>query len=101
MKNWAFNKSLQARGLNQKLLADLINCGRPHLCMTLSNLPGRGGQTRRKLFPFLTVEEITLLGWRQEFEAWRAKRLPERAHVPILPAHVRVPRGTNSQQNHQ
>lgn len=105
--NWAFNKSLQARGLNQTSLAAAVNCSRSHLCQVLNNREGRGGQTRRKLFAHLTVDEITALGWRDEFDEWRAGRAFVAAllngQLPPLPPHVppTVPQGTKLQENEQ
>lgn len=63
MKNWQFYRALKSRGLTAQKLAKQVGCGRSHLSQVLNNKPGRGGQTRRKLRPLLTPEEIQLLGW--------------------------------------
>lgn len=107
--NWDFNKSLRARGLNQTSLAAAINCSRSHLCQVLNNRDGRGGQTRRKLWAYLTVEEIVSLGWQEEFDEWRAGRAFTAALLngrlpafPALPPHVPiVPHGTKLQEVEQ
>jgi hypothetical protein len=43
----------------------------------LNNAVGRGKHTRRRLFPWLTHEEIRALGWEREFELWSRHR-PDR-----------------------
>ena len=73
MNNWNLMQSLKRRGLTQIALAKLAGVGRSHLSMVLSNVPGRGGHTRRKLFPHLTWEEILMLGWAAEYTAWQKK----------------------------
>jgi len=59
------------------LLAALAGVGRCHLCQVINNVPGRGGKTRRRLFPHLTHEEIKALGWEREYELWSRHR-PDR-----------------------
>jgi hypothetical protein len=49
--------------MTQEALARAIGSDRSHVCRVLSNVPGRGGQTRKKLAPLLTEEERLLLGW--------------------------------------
>lgn len=85
--------SLHERGMTQKKLAALTGCGRSHLSQVLSNKKGRGGQTRRKLIPHLTLEEIFMLGWAAE---WHFD--PKSIESPIVPHRTNVPvaRGVQS-----
>ena len=80
MNDWEFCQSLKKRGLSQTSLARLAGVGRCHLSQVLSNVPGRGGHTRRKLFPHLTAEEVLMLGWAGEYEAW-LKKMPRQRRL--------------------
>jgi hypothetical protein len=62
--------SFRGRGMTLQKLAARIGSTHSHLSQVLTHKPGRGGHTRRKLFPHLTPEEIRLLGWTDEFTAW-------------------------------
>jgi transcriptional regulator with XRE-family HTH domain len=81
MNDWKFCQSLKKRGLSQTALARLAGVGRCHLSQVLSNVPGRGGHTRRKLFPHLTVEEVLMLGWAGEYADWLKKNGAAKADV--------------------
>lgn len=70
--NWDLYRSFHARGLTQVKLAALTGIHRSVLAQILTNTPGRGKETRVKLFPHLTEEEIRLLGWQREYHAWTA-----------------------------
>jgi len=59
------------------VLAERAGVGRCHLSQVLNNVTGRGRHSRRRLFPWLTHEEIKALGWEREFELWRRHR-PDR-----------------------
>jgi hypothetical protein len=63
MKNAAFYRLLHARGLTTQRLALEIRSSRAHVTQVLNNIPGRGGQTRRKLRLLLTPAEILALDW--------------------------------------
>jgi hypothetical protein len=63
VKNWPFFKSIHGRGETVETLAVKIHSSRSHVNQVLANKPGRGGQTRKKLIPLLTDEEIAALGW--------------------------------------
>lgn len=81
-----FFQSLHGRGLNQTTLAQAATCGRAHLSEVLNNKPGHGHFTRPRLFPFLTVEEVRLLGWTEEYNRWRAKQAePQRSTGNFVP----------------
>lgn len=54
---------LRSRRMTVGELARRIGAGRTHVQLVLSNVPGRGHQTRRKLAPHLTAEELRALGW--------------------------------------
>src|SRR5208282_2785329 len=95
MKNWKFHRLLHSRfdektgaRMTTTLLAERAGVGRCHLCQVINNVPGRGGKTRRRLFPHLTYEEIKALGWEREFELWsmhspdRTCLCPTRNNVP-------------------
>lgn len=59
--------------MNHEKLAGLLGVSRSVLTRVLasqSGVPGRGKETRPKLFPLLSVKEIELLGWFEEFTAW-------------------------------
>jgi hypothetical protein len=84
MKNWKFHRLLHSRfdektgaRMTTTLLAALAGVGRCHLCQVINNVPGRGGKTRRRLFPHLTSEEIKALGWEREYELW-SRHQPDR-----------------------
>ena len=72
--NWKLYRSLHSRGLTQVKLAELTGTGRAHLCQVLANKPGRGHWTRRRLFPHLTLREVILLGWKNEYRRWSSTR---------------------------
>lgn len=68
-----FKYLLSKRGLNQAGLAAAVHCGRCHLSQVLANVPGRGGQTRRKLAYWIVLqcgpdgpEMLKELGWDEE-----------------------------------
>lgn len=64
--------SFRERSMTLEKLAGLIGqTSHVHLSKVLNNLPNYGRETRPKLFPHLTAEEIRLLGWTTEYEAWR------------------------------
>jgi hypothetical protein len=98
MKNWKFHRLLHSRfdaktgaRMTTTLLAALASVGRCHLCQVINNVPGRGGKTRRRLFPYLTYEEIKALGWEREFELW-SRHLPDR--TCLCSTQNNVPNGT-------
>lgn len=63
--------SFRNRGMTLQKLAGLIGqTSHVHLSKVLNNRHGK--ETRPKLFPHLTAEEIRLLGWTTEYEAWRS-----------------------------
>lgn len=77
-------------------LAQLAGTGRSHLTQVLSNQPGRGHLTRRRVFPFLTRSEVRLLGWEREYRQWQTNGgrklfsknitpLPWKVHYERLP----------------
>lgn len=68
--NWPLYKSFHARGLNQKKLAAATGIHRTVLARILTNEPGRGRETRSKLFPHLLPAEIEILGWTAEYQDW-------------------------------
>jgi len=74
MKNWKLFQSLKNRGLSGTTLAATAGVGRSHLSQVLANVPGRGGHTRRKLFPHLVPEKVSMLGWTEEYQVWLKKR---------------------------
>lgn len=61
--NDALYKSFHRRGLTQAKLAALTGVNRSVLARILCNYPGRGKETRPKIIPFLTPEELQTLGW--------------------------------------
>lgn len=69
--------SMHDRGMTQTKLAVLTGIHRTVLCRILANEPGRGKETRHKLFPHLTIKEIDLLGWEAEYAEWDAIREEE------------------------
>jgi len=58
-----FKMLLHRRKMTINRLAKLAGVGRSHLSQVLNGVKGRGGQTRRKVAPLLTAEELTKLGW--------------------------------------
>lgn len=65
--------SFRSRGLTlQKLAAKLGQTSHVHLSKVLNNVPHYGKETRPKLFPHLTTEDIRLLGWTPQYDAWRS-----------------------------
>jgi transcriptional regulator with XRE-family HTH domain len=62
---------MHTRGLTQAKLAALTGINRTVLARILTNEPGRGKETRHKIFPHLLPAEIELLGWENEFTAWQ------------------------------
>jgi len=84
MKNWNFHRLLRSRfdaktgaRMNTTLLAERAGVGRSHLSLVVNNVAGRGKHTRRRLFPWLTLEEIKALGWERDYELW-SKNRPDR-----------------------
>jgi len=84
MKNWKFHRLLHSRfdektgaRMTTTLLAEQAGTGRCHLSQVINSVPGRGSQTRRRLFPHLTYEEIQALGWERAYELWFRHR-PDR-----------------------
>lgn len=64
--------SFRARGMTLKKLAACIGqTSHVHLSKVLNNKPNHGKETRAKLFPHLTAEEIRLLGWTTKHDSWR------------------------------
>jgi transcriptional regulator with XRE-family HTH domain len=61
---------MHARGLTQAKLAALTGINRSVLARILTNEPGRGKETRHKLFPHLLPAEIEMLGWQDQFAQW-------------------------------
>jgi transcriptional regulator with XRE-family HTH domain len=76
MKNWTFYRSLHSRRMTVAQLAAQIGSGRAHVTQVLNNKPGRGLETRTKLFRVLTYEEIRALGWWNDFLIWLRKDVP-------------------------
>ena len=68
--NWPLYRSLHARGLDQHKLAERTGLNRSVLARILTNEPGRGRETRSKLFTWLIPAEIELLGWTPEYREW-------------------------------
>lgn len=62
MKNWAFHRSIHARGLNHAKIAAAIGLRRPLVSKAIAGLLG-GKSARAKIAPVLTLEEKVLLGW--------------------------------------
>lgn len=63
--------SFRERGMTlEKLAARIGQTSHVHLSKVLNNQHGK--ETRPKLFQHLTPEEIRLLGWMTEYEAWRS-----------------------------
>ena len=54
---------LHERGVTVEQLAAAIGSGRAHVTQVLAGVPGRGGQTRRKLVCVLKPRELLILGW--------------------------------------
>ena len=65
--------SFRRRGLSQVKLAALCGINRSVLARILTNEPGRGKDSRVKIFPHLVTAEIDALGWREEYAAWWQK----------------------------
>lgn len=63
MKNWQLLRALKLRKQGIRSLAAAIGSNRCHVSQVLNNIPGRGGQTRRKLAKLMTAEELKLAGW--------------------------------------
>lgn len=83
MKNWHFYRLLHSRRdpktgarMTTARLAELA-CGsakkRTHISRVLNGDHGRGTFTRRRLYPFLTLAEVRLLGWEEDYNRWRRK----------------------------
>ena len=66
MKNPALIQSLKARGLSVTKLAKMAGVTHSQASLTLNNTPGRGYRTRPKLAPWLSTEELRLVGWDDE-----------------------------------
>jgi transcriptional regulator with XRE-family HTH domain len=64
--NYPLYRSLHVRGLTQEKLSALTGIERSVLARILTNQPGRGKQSRQKIIPHLTPEEIEILGWQVE-----------------------------------
>lgn len=73
MVNDPLYRSFHARGLTQERLAELTGINRSVLARILTNEPGRGKESRVKLFPHLVTAEIRALGWWDEYAAWWLK----------------------------
>lgn len=56
---------LHARGMTLEKLGELTMLNPSHLSQVLGNKNGRGAQTRKRLAPYLMVDEWTELGWPQ------------------------------------
>ena len=89
--NWPLYRSLHARGLTQARLAKLTGINRSVLARILTNEPGRGKETRQKLFPHLLRSEVELLGWQAEFNAWCQRQSTQKSSTPNnVPAEARA-----------
>lgn len=66
MKNYAFHKSLRARGVKLDTLAEELKTTKSHLSMVFNGQ--RGGYTRKHIAKLLTPEELNLLGWNSDGE---------------------------------
>lgn len=64
--NYPLYRSFHGRGLTQERLAALVGINRSHLARILTNQPGRGKETRPKIIPHLTADELKILGWQVE-----------------------------------
>jgi transcriptional regulator with XRE-family HTH domain len=65
---------LHERGLTVAQLAAAIGSGRAHVTQVLAGVPGRGGQTRRKLARVLSARELGILGWDDAGETCHKER---------------------------
>jgi len=61
MKNYAFFRSLHARGVKLDVLAATLGTKASHLSMVFNGQ--RGGNTRKHIVKHLTPAELVLLGW--------------------------------------
>jgi len=77
---------LHARGQTVEKLAQLARTGRTHAGQVLAGVPGRGGQTRRRLALLLTPDELQLLGWTSGGQLFPV----ERPSTPILDKFRRI-----------
>ncbi len=68
--NWPLYRSMHGRCLTQVKLAALTGIHRSVLARILTNEPGRGKESRVKIFPHLLAGEIVMLGWQQEYAIW-------------------------------
>lgn len=64
--------SFRARGTKQEAIAALAGVNHSHANEVFNNKPGVGLHTRKRLFPHLKPDEIRLLGWTTEYDAWRS-----------------------------
>ncbi len=69
--------------MTQAKLAALTGINRTVLARILANEPGRGKETRPKLFPHLTTKEIDLLGWQLEYLQWADQNAPRSTPFPM------------------
>jgi transcriptional regulator with XRE-family HTH domain len=98
--NWSIHRSLHARGLTQATLAARAGVGRSHLSQVMGNVPGRGGHTRKKLFPHLTPDEILSLGWGIEYADWLEKTgTTAPADIKLLRAKIAVSAAVKTEQS--
>jgi hypothetical protein len=101
MKNDAFYKLLRAR-VDEKSgrpmtitrLAELIDSSEPHVNQVI-NGRRRGERTRSLLIPYLTLTEISVLGWGDSLVGWSEKQYAksgiESWAVPWLTGSIKTP----------
>ena len=77
MRNEALQRSLRRRGMTHAKLAAAAGLNRSVVTRMLACRPGeryqgqeRGKETRVRLFPHLTGEEIDHLGWGKAIDEW-------------------------------
>ena len=99
--HWLLQEPRDARGRRLRTVekvADAIFSGRAHVCQVLSNKPGRGHVTRRKLVTFFKAnfanwrEVLDALGW-DEDGTHRTNRTHETNKI--------VPQGTSHMEQKQ
>lgn len=69
-----FYELLHRRHLTVEQLAEAIGSERSHLVRVLRRYPSRGGNTRRRLAPLLTADELAALGWDADGRIVRGQR---------------------------
>ncbi len=99
MNNVPFGVRLRLRCMTHAQLAEAIGSSRSHVSLVLSNTPGRGGKTRKKLARLLTSDERGLLGWdahgnlleRTRVGRWHVERDAQGRVHPMFHAEQNVP----------